>query len=183
MSQYSCVARVNLKLFDYLLCITVINRALLSKGVVSFTSNRMNNETITKHFVDNNKHIKVPMYSPSGHRRSYRAHQTGNQIATRSLHEIIITAAMASQITSVSIVYSTVCSEADQIKHQSSASQTASNAENVSIWWRHHVSCDCLRNVSLFRLISQLAFDNVKSHRSLETPHLTLYSALCLLMD
>ena len=61
--------------------------------------------------------------------------------------------AMASQITSVSIVCSTVGSGADQRKHQSSASlvfvweftgglpaQKASNAENVFIWWRHHVS-------------------------------------------
>ena len=61
--------------------------------------------------------------------------------------------AMASQITSLTIVYSTVYSGADQRKHQSSASlafvwgpvtgefpaQMASNAENVSIWWRHHV--------------------------------------------
>ena len=61
--------------------------------------------------------------------------------------------AMASQITSLTIVYSTVYSGADQSKHQSSASlafvwgitgtgefpaQMASNAENVSIWWRHH---------------------------------------------
>ena len=60
---------------------------------------------------------------------------------------------MASQITSLTIVYSTVYSDADQRKHQSSASlafvwgihrtgefpaQRASNAENVSIWWRHH---------------------------------------------
>ena len=46
------------------------------------------------------------------------------------------------------IVYSTVYSGADQWKHQSSAllafvtgefpAQRASNAENVSIWWRHH---------------------------------------------
>ena len=53
-------------------------------------------------------------------------------------------------ITSLTIVYSTVYSGADQSKHQSSASlafvwgihrgpaQMASNAENVSIWWRHH---------------------------------------------
>ena len=59
--------------------------------------------------------------------------------------------AMASQITSLTIVYSTVYSDADQSKHQSSASlafvrwtgefpaEMASNAENVSIWWRHHV--------------------------------------------
>ena len=61
---------------------------------------------------------------------------------------------IASQITSLTIVYSTVCSGADQRKHQSSASlafvgnppvtdefpaQMASNAKNVSIWWRHHV--------------------------------------------
>ena len=55
--------------------------------------------------------------------------------------------AMASQITSLAIVYSTVYSDADQRKHQSSTSlafvrgihiQMASNAENVSIWWRHH---------------------------------------------
>ena len=66
--------------------------------------------------------------------------------------------AIASQITSLTIVYSTVYSDADQRKHQSSASlafvrrihrrpmnsgefsaQMDSNAENVSIWWRHHV--------------------------------------------
>ena len=62
--------------------------------------------------------------------------------------------AMASQITSLTIVYSTLYSGADQRKHQSSTSlafvwgnspvtgefpaQMASNAENVSIWWRHH---------------------------------------------
>ena len=58
--------------------------------------------------------------------------------------------AAASQITSLTIVYPTLYSDADQSKHQSSASlafagtgefpaQMASNAENVSIWWRHHV--------------------------------------------
>ena len=62
--------------------------------------------------------------------------------------------AMASQTTGVSMVCSTACSGTDQRKHQSSASlafvmgnspatgefpsQRASNAENVSIWWRHH---------------------------------------------
>ena len=62
---------------------------------------------------------------------------------------------MAFQITSLTIVYSAVYLGADQRKHQSSASmacagkslvtgefpaQMASNAENVSIWWRHHDS-------------------------------------------
>ena len=54
--------------------------------------------------------------------------------------------AVASQITSLTIVYSTVWSDVDQRKHQSSASPVtgefpapmASNAENVSNWRRHH---------------------------------------------
>ena len=62
----------------------------------------------------------------------------------------VIMGAMASLITGVSVVYSTVCSDADESKHQSSASlahvrgilrwpvntppRRASNAENVSIW-------------------------------------------------
>ena len=56
---------------------------------------------------------------------------------------------MASQITSLTIVYSTVYSGADERKHQRSAllalvwrifpAQRASNAENVPNWWRHHV--------------------------------------------
>ena len=58
---------------------------------------------------------------------------------------------MASQITSLIIINPTVYSGADQRTNQSSTSlsfvlegtgefpaQTASNAENVSIWWRHH---------------------------------------------
>ena len=65
----------------------------------------------------------------------------------------VIMDAIASQITSLVIVYSAVYSDADQRKHQSSTSlafvgeftgtgefpaQMASNAEKVSIWWRHH---------------------------------------------
>ena len=60
---------------------------------------------------------------------------------------------IASQITSLTIVFSSVYLDTDQRKHQSSAllafvgnspeagefpAQMASNAENVSIWWRHH---------------------------------------------
>ena len=71
----------------------------------------------------------------------------------------VIMGAMAPQITSLTIVYSTVYLGADLSKHQSSPSlafvwgihrgpvnsphgefpaQMASNAENISIWWRHH---------------------------------------------
>ena len=65
----------------------------------------------------------------------------------------VIMDSMASQITSLTIAYSAVYSGENQRKHQSSASlafvgnspvtgefsaQMASNAEIVSIWWRHH---------------------------------------------
>ena len=65
----------------------------------------------------------------------------------------VIAGAVACQITSLTIVYSTVCLSADQRKHYSSASvafagnspvtgefsaQTASYAESVFIWWYHH---------------------------------------------
>ena len=65
--------------------------------------------------------------------------------------------AITSQITSLTIVYSTVYSDTNQRKHQSKLrvtglcagnspgtgefpAQRASYAENVSIWWRHHAS-------------------------------------------
>ena len=62
---------------------------------------------------------------------------------------------IAYQITSLTIVYLTIYSSVDQRKHQSSASlafagkspvtgefpaKMASYVENVSIWWRHHVT-------------------------------------------
>ena len=70
-------------------------------------------------------------------------------------YDDVIMSAIASQITSLTIVYSIVYSDTEQKKHQSSASlafvwgihrgpvnspQMASYAENVSIWWRHHVT-------------------------------------------
>ena len=69
---------------------------------------------------------------------------------------------MASQITSLAVVYSIVYSGADQRKHQSSASlafvrgihrtgefpaQRASNSENVCIWWRHQGDTDFIVTV------------------------------------
>ena len=62
----------------------------------------------------------------------------------------VIMGMMVSQITNLAIVYSTIYSDADQRKHQSSVSlafvpvtgefpaQGASNTENASVWWRHH---------------------------------------------
>ena len=58
----------------------------------------------------------------------------------------VIMGAMASQITSLAIVYSTVYSGADQRKHQSSASlafvRGIHRSPNVSIWWRHHANLE-----------------------------------------
>ena len=67
----------------------------------------------------------------------------------------VIMNAMASQITSLTIVYSTVYSGADQRKHHSSASlafvrgihrwpvnsphKWPVSRKNVAIWWRHHI--------------------------------------------
>ena len=67
----------------------------------------------------------------------------------RDLHySDVIMNAIACQITSLRIVNPTAYTGADQRTHQSSASlafvgfptQRANNAENVSIWWRHHLS-------------------------------------------
>ena len=74
----------------------------------------------------------------------------------RSHYSDVIMCAMASQITSLTIVYSAVYSGADQRKHQSSTSLSfvrgihrwpvisphkgPVKTENVSIWWRHHAN-------------------------------------------
>ena len=74
---------------------------------------------------------------------------------------------MATQITSLMIVYSTVYSTADQRKHQSATllafvagnspgtgefpAQRDSNAESVSILWRHHVNGIADKGIGLQR--------------------------------
>ena len=78
-------------------------------------------------------------------------HLTTHHQAVTIHYNDVTMSVMASQIPSLTIVYSTVYSGADQRKHQSSASlasmwgmtgefpaQRVSNAEKVSIWWRHH---------------------------------------------
>ena len=78
-------------------------------------------------------------------------HATGNI----DHYSDVIMSAMASSITSVTSVYSTVYSDTDQRKHQryaslalvrwihrwpvSSPHKGPVTRENVSIWWRHHV--------------------------------------------
>ena len=79
----------------------------------------------------------------------------------------VIMDSMTSQITSLTIVYSVVYSGEDQRRHQSSASlvfvremhrslprKMASNAENFSIWWRHHID-PCRRYCCLVLIINR----------------------------
>ena len=83
-------------------------------------------------------------------RRSFPSHILGFD----GHYSDVIMSTMAPQITSVSIVCSSVCSGANQRKHQSSASMAfvkrthrwpvnsphkgPVTRKNVSIWWRHH---------------------------------------------
>ena len=73
-------------------------------------------------------------------------------IHRQTMHNNVVI--MASQITSLIIVYSTVYSGADQRKHQSSASLAfvsgihrwipctkGQQRGKVSVWWRHHGLC------------------------------------------
>ena len=102
-----------------------------------------------------------------------------------SRHDIgVIMNAMASQITDVSIVYSKVCSCADQTKHQSSVSlafvrgihrwppsQRASNVEKVSIWGLHRVKIrPVMRSLSVFDVSSNKLLSKHSNRRWFEKP-------------
>ena len=91
----------------------------------------------------------------------------------------VIMWAIASQITGILIVYSTVCSgtdvavlcEGNSLVTGEFPTQRASNAKNVSIWWCHHAEiydgngvqglfCGCaqpMRDVTLARLIYKIS--------------------------
>ena len=79
-------------------------------------------------------------------RRSGKLLHSSNLLATELVwhYSDVIMNAMASLITGVSIVYSFICSGANQRKRQSFASLVfvrgimGSNEGNASIWWRHH---------------------------------------------
>ena len=87
----------------------------------------------------------------------------------------VIMRAMASHLTSLTIVCSNVCSGPDQRKHQSSASQAfvwgnssvtgefptqrASNAQNAPIWWRHLVDRTSAESGPLWRFHWEFIFD------------------------
>ena len=97
--------------------------------------------------------------------------------------------AMASQITSLTIVYSTIYSCEDQRKYQSSGSlafvrgispvtgefpaQRASNTEDVSIWWRHHVTKPLVPFVKFFGISFFQNYRDKAEHR------VHIYAWLC----
>ena len=98
----------------------------------------------------------------------------------------VIIGAMASLITSLTIVYSIVHSGADQRKQSSTSlaghrwfrAEMASNAENVSIWWRHNV----IETHSCGKVLINIMF----SYEHLDTsamPHNRSYGKLMLGMQ
>ena len=105
------------------------------------------------HFTEKDKPSPC-LYQPLFGSLQHHQWQWNSQRNNLSHYNDVTMDTIASQITSLTVVYSTVYSDADQRKHQSSASlafvprnslltgefpaQMASNAEKVSIWWRHH---------------------------------------------
>ena len=125
------------------------------------------------------------------------------------LHYIdIIMTTMASQITSLTVVYSIAYSGADQRKHGhwplcgeftgagEFPTQRASNAENVSIWWRHHVklytrmsypAIGCINPSDMSLCIKTCGFPGVFSerlkHGCLHSYHIQQLSSTSSLYD
>ena len=85
---------------------------------------------------------------------SYHELDIDRSVSTWCLYSDVMMSAMASQISGLSIVYSTVCWSAGQREKSKPrvtglcegntpvtggfSSQRASNAKSASIWWRHH---------------------------------------------
>ena len=100
----------------------------------------------------------------------------------------VIIGMMASQITSLTIAYSTIYSDADQRKHQSYrplcgeftgdlwiSAQMTSNAENVSISWRHHVAA------VLYKLAHFIPFMSITVWPEPTTSQITGSPIVCLI--
>ena len=77
-------------------------------------------------------------------------------------YDDVIMSSMASQITSLTIVYSTIYSGRRSKKSskprvtglcEGNSPQRASNAENVSIWWRHHVDPSWFNTYGIWGLL------------------------------
>ena len=111
---------------------------LLHYGPISHDTEHSTTVTATKHKLEFELAKHTPWFTLMAELCSVSWHYSD-----------IIMSTMASQITSLTTVYSNIYSDADQRKHQSSTSlafvlatdefpaQMASNAENVCIWWWH----------------------------------------------
>ena len=102
---------------------------------------------------------------------------------------------VASRITSLTIVYSTVYSDADKKASKlcvtglcagyspgPGLAQMASNAENVSIWWRHHelqISHGPIKQRMAFVIFSLVGEELTK--RKLKNAGLTQYNSYTLI--
>ena len=108
--------------------------------------------------------LRIALLTPAGQKKSRSMHVRTQSsyrwkdcklFSAKELQHYndVIMGTIASQITSLTIVYSTVYSDADQKNIKGPRHwplcgeftgtgefpvQMASNAENVSIWWRHH---------------------------------------------
>ena len=103
---------------------------------------------------------------------------------------------MASQITSLTVVYSIVYSGVDQenikaLRHWPLCgkftgtgefrAQRASNAENVSIWWRHHEDqwgCHDIAMLNYWTLVRPLVSSGFPSQRASDAEHCSLNKLL-----
>ena len=97
----------------------------------------------------------------------------------------VIMYTMSSQITGVSIGYSTICSGADQRKYHITdlcegnlpvtgevPAQGASNAENISIWWRHHACEEWVGYIILsFSVWEMFCVENQGNSKNMFFPH------------
>ena len=106
-------------------------------------------------------------------------------------HSDVIMSTIASQIISLTVVYSSVYSGADHRKHQSSAllvfvrgihrwpvksHKRASNTENVSIWWLHdNMVLMHDERYAIYYLLDRYRFHNYPTHYRIWTKRIVQF--------
>ena len=128
---------------NYIYCLKVLlNLHCICRGAQAYTL-----QTIQYTIQTENVNVMVPEPSlaiwciPTFINHNELAKKRCRHGAYRSVFEHysdVIMGAMASQITNLTIVYSTVYSGGYLAVTGEFPAQMASNAENVSTWWRHH---------------------------------------------
>ena len=116
------------------------------------------------------------------------SHDHQGALNPREQYTDVMTIAMASQITGVSIVYSTVCSGTDQRKHQSSASlafervvhRWPMNSTHKGPVTRKKLQCDDVIVFHIFYLMMSSLIDCLSRLTSKKTPKLRVTGHLLL---